>query len=333
MKKFLAVILTLCMVLALCACGAKQEAPAEAETIVLNFATNQPETHPAAKGYQRMADEVFEKSEGRLKIEVYYSSALGDEKEYTDGLVNGTIDMAGTSPVEVSKRFTPLAIFDCPYVFDSPQHMLKVANENMDQYWDQLAKEHNIRVLGTFFFGQRNLTTNDIAATSPADMEGVKLRCIDSPVSMAMGRALGANPVPMAFSELYLALQQNTVDAQENPVTSILTQKFYEVQHYLVLTKHVTAGNFFAIAEDKWQSLPEDLKKIVQDAVDANVISITEEMLEVENSGVEELKGYGMEVIEPDIDAFRANAGPIQKEMMPTWGQEIFDLVKSVKAD
>lgn len=159
------------------------------------------------------------------------------------------------------------------------------------------------------------------------------MRCIDSPVSIAMGRALGGNPVPMAFSELYLALQQGTVDAQENPVTSILTQKFYEVQHYLILTKHVTAGNFFAIAEDKWQSLPDDLKQILQDAVDKNVLSITEEMLGVESSGVAQLEEYGMEVIEPDIDAFRENAGPIQQEMMNTWGQEIFDLIKSSKAD
>ena len=310
----------------------EEEAPA-AEPIVFRFATNQPNTHPAAKGYQRMADEVYEKSNGRLKIEVYYDGTLGDEKEYTDGLVNGTIEMAGTSPVEVSKRFSPLAIFDAPYIFDSAEHMLTVANGGaMDDYWEQLAKEQNIRVLGTFFFGYRNLTTSKIAATCPADMAGAKLRCIDSQISMATGRCLGANPVPMAFSELYLALQNNTVDAQENPVTSILAQKFYEVQHYLVLTRHVTAGNFFAIAEDKWQSLPDDLKQIVQDAVDVNCESITEEILGIESSGIEDLKGFGMEVIEPDIDAFRANAGPIQEEMMSLWGEDIYNLIMSTKA-
>ena len=313
--------------------GSSAAAPANTEVIKINFATNQPATHIVGQAYQGLVDELNELGGGRIEAKAYFSEQLGTEKELVDMTSNNINDvLCAPGPSELSTRYAPLMIFDAPYVFRSPEHMLAFANgEASQEIWDTFAKEKNLRVLGTYYFGRRYLTTKGVDVKTPDDLKGFKLRVIDAPISLATGKALGANPTPLAYSELYLALQQKIVDGQENPLANILSAKFYEVQDRLILTGHVTAAVCFAISEEKWQSFPDDIKEIVQTAVDHAVVNASKAIQDSEDAQMKELESYGMTIIEPDLEAFRKNAYSVIEEFQDTWGPDLYDLVQSVK--
>lgn len=343
MKRLSALLLAFSMVVSLTACGSSSSGSQSNnsggssgsssgggadEVYVFNFGTNQPATHVVAEAYQALVDELNELGGGRIKATAYFSEQLGTEKEMVDMVANDINDMLiapGHSALSV--YFPSLQIFDAPYVFDTPQQMLNFANgEDLDFLWDQMAEETNIRVLGTYYFGSRHLTINDKDVQTPADLAGVKLRVIDAPISLATGRALGAEPTPLAYSELYLALSQKIVDAQENPLANILSAKFYEVQNTLVLTDHVKAPVAFAISEKKWNSLPEDIQQIVQTAVDHAVDTASKAIIESEEDQIQQLEELGMKVETPDLEAFKANAQSVIDEFSVNWVEGLYDL-------
>ena len=371
MKKLVALLMAALMLFSLAACGSKtaetapaaapaeaapaeaapaeaapaeaapaEAAPAEAapaddgEVYVINFATNQPATHVVAGAYQGLVDELNEKGNGRIKATAYFAEQLGNEKEIVDMLANNMNDVLGApGPSALSVYFPSLQLFDAPYIFDSPEQAIAFANgENSQEMWDAFAEEAGIRVLGTYYFGRRYLTCNGLDVKTPADLAGLKLRVVDSEITLATGRALGANPTPLAYGELYLGLQQGVVDAQENPLANILAMKFYEVQDTLVLTGHVTAMVCYAMSEEKWQSLPADIQAIVQEAVDNAVAAGSKAVLDNEDAQIEELKGYGMTVLEPDVDAFRANAQSVIDEFSVNWIDGIVDKINDTAA-
>lgn len=303
------------------------------EVVKINFATNQPATHVVGKAYQGLVDELNEKGGGRIVARAFFSEQLGTEKEIVDMTVNDMNDvLCSPGPSELSTRFASLQLFDCPYMFRSPRHMLNFANgEASQKLWDAVAEETNLRVLGTYYFGARHLTANNLDVKTPADLAGFKLRVIDAPITLATGRALGANPTPLAYGELYLGMQQGVVNGQENPFANILAMKFYEVQNRLILTGHVTAAVCFVISENKWRSLPDDIKKIIQTAVDNAVAAASNAVGSSEKAQIAELESHGMKVIEPDVDAFRANAAGVAEEFKGGWMDGLYELVQSVE--
>ncbi|MGI5965974.1 hypothetical protein DWV16_06225 [Anaerotruncus sp. AF02-27] len=347
MKNLVALSISVAILLSLAACGgntASPSAPASSGTVssaksaeaagsendevyVFNFGTNQPATHIVAEAYQGLVDELNEQGGGRIKATAYFSEQLGNEKEMVDMVANGINDMVvAPGHSALSTYYPSLQIFDAPYVFDTPEQMLNFANgDGLDPMWDDMASTTKIRVLGTYYFGSRHLTCNDIDVKTPADLKGMKLRVIDAPISLATGRALGADPTPLAYSELYLALSQKIVDAQENPLANILSAKFYEVQNELVLTGHVLAPVAFVINEEKWQSLPDDIKAIVQTAVDHAVAKGSQLIEEAEKSQISELEGYGMKVLHPDVEAFKANAKSVIDEFSSNWNEGLYE--------
>ena len=305
----------------------------DSEVYTINFATNQPASHVVGPAYQGLVDELNEKGGGRIKATAYFSEQLGNEKEMVDMIANDMNDILGSpGPSALAIYFPTLGLFDAPYIFRSPEHALAFANgPASEEMWDKMAEETNIRVLGTYYFGTRHLTCNNLDVKTPKDLNGFKLRVIDSEISIATGRALGASPTPLAYGELYLGLQQGVVDGQENPLANIIAMKFYEVQNRLVLTGHVTAVVCFAMPESKWQALPDDIKEIVQTAVDNAVVAASNAISDSEESMLEELQGYGMKVVTPDIDSFRANAQNVIDEFSPRWMPGIVDVIESVE--
>lgn len=303
------------------------------KVITINFATNQPATHVVGKAYQGLVDELNEKGNGRIKATAYFSEQLGNERELVDMIANDINDVLGSpGPSALSVYYKTLQLFDAPYMFRSPEHALAFANgPESKEMWDEFAETANIRVLGTYYFGTRHLTCNDLNVQTPDDLKGFKLRVVDSEITLATGRALGANPTPLAYGELYLGLQQGVVNGQENPFANILAMKFYEVQNTLVLTGHVTAMVSFAMSEKKWQSLPDDIKVIVQEAVDHAVAAASKSIQDSEASMLAELQGYGMKVIRPDVESFRKNSKSVIDQFSVNWRKGIYDVVQNVK--
>ncbi len=302
------------------------------EVVKINFATNQPATHVVGPAYQGLVNELNEKGGGRIVARAFFSEQLGTEKEIVDLTANNINDvLCSPGPSEISTRFASLQLFDCPYMFRSPRHMLNFANgEASRKMWDAVAEATNLRVLGTYYFGTRHLTTNNLEVKAPADLAGFKLRVVDSPITLATGRALGANPTPLAYGELYLGLQQGVVNGQENPLANILAMKFYEVQNRLILTGHVTASVCFVISDSKWRSLPEDTRKIIQTAVNNAVDAASNAIISKEEAQIAELESRGMKVIRPNVEAFRANAASVADKYKGGWIDGLYELVQSV---
>jgi|TARA_R110002126_G_scaffold163655_1_gene311534 tripartite ATP-independent transporter DctP family solute receptor len=195
------------------------------------------------------AEEVKARTDGRVEIKVFPASSLGKEVEINEGLGIGSVDIIYTGPSFVERYYGPIAISDYPFIMRGWDHWKsyrgsELFTELSDGYHDATGNQ----VLGLVYYGQRHVTSNK-PVLKPSDMEGLKIRVPNSPLMLIFPNAVGANPTPMAFSEVYLALQQGVVDAQENPLPTIKFKKFYEVQTNINLTGHIL-NSLLTIASD-----------------------------------------------------------------------------------
>jgi tripartite ATP-independent transporter DctP family solute receptor len=288
--------------------------------------------HPFSKGMVKLAANVKKRSKGRLVINVYDSGTLGSEKDLADGLINGFVDMAIVGPGELGKRFKPILIFDGPYVFRNVEHMSKVTGGPVGQkLFEEMEKKIGIHELVVIYYGARYVTTSKFLIKTPADMKGIKIRTPDQPLSVANIKAMGANPTPMALSEVYLALQQGVVDGQENPIPTIASQKFNEVQKYIILTGHVTQCSPVVVSARKLASLSASLRKILIAETNKVGPAINQEIIKQEKSLLSEFQKGGMTVIKPDIKAFRKAAYSVIKQFENTWGPGLYEKIQGVK--
>ena len=289
--------------------------------------------HPFNAGMKEMAESVKAKSNGRLEIQVYPAAQLGSEKDMGDSLSRGLVDMAIIGPGELGKRYKPVLAFDGPYTFRDADHAVAVARGDIGKgLWAALEKESKIKTLDTLYYGTRWLTTSKKEVKTPDDMKGLKIRVPDQPMSIAIAKAMGASPTPMALSEAYLALSQGVADGQENPIATIVTQKFLEVQKYLVLTGHVVQMTPLVINSDKFAALPADLQKILSDEVKTATDKINTKVKGDEGKIIEDVRKAGkVTVVTPDGAAFRKATRIVVDENKASWGADLYDKIQAVK--
>lgn len=293
------------------------------DTYELKLSTNLAEDHVACKGYYDFAEAVEKATDGHVKITVYSGEQLGKESDVTSSISMGagTCDIVMTGPSELSKYDPTFSLFDAPYVFNDGDAMVAFANgEEVQSLYDSLAAATNLRCLGMYYYGSREVTVNGFAATEPSGLAGCKLRVPDSEMALAYGAALGATPTVMSLGEVYMGIQQGVVDGQENPLPTINANAFYEVCDNLLMTDHVIAAVTFTIDNSKWESMPEDLQAIILDCVHESSDAITKAIQEQEAGLVDTLKEKGMNIIEVDKDAFKANVQSIYDKYADTWG-------------
>jgi len=210
-----------------------------------------------------------------LEIRIYPAAQLGNEAELLEQLVAGEIDLVIAGPSFLAMWYPPLGVFDAAYVFEDLEHMLRVADgEVMRSHWEELRRRFGVRVLGTWAYGARHMTGNR-PIRSPGDLSGFRLRLPGAATWQASGKALGASPLPIAFSEVYMALQQGIADGQENPIPVIHAKGFHEVQRYLILTGHIQSSVQVLVNERLWQGLTVSQ----QDALQAAVVGLGDDLL------------------------------------------------------
>src|SRR3954470_21476076 len=184
-------------------------------------------------------DEIKKRTNGRYEVQVFPASTLGKESDINQGLTLGTVDIILTGASFAARSYQPLAISYFPFIFRDAEHQLKYATSDVFKElasgYDKASGNH---IVALTYYGARHVTSNKVVA-KPEDMKGLKILVPDAPAYLAFPRALGANPTPIAFAEVYLALQNGTVDAQENPLPTIEAKKFYEVQKNISLTGHI----------------------------------------------------------------------------------------------
>ena len=290
----------------------------------------QPE-HPFVLGMKKTAETVAQKTNNRIQIQVFPSAQLGTGKDMIEAVVFGSQAMATEGAAMFSQWSPRLSIMEAPYIFRDVDHMYKVMKGPIGQEMqDELVAKRGLRSLGVLYYGVRQLTANK-PVSKPEDVKGMKLRVPEVPLYLEMARAWGANPTPMAFAELYLALKQGTVDAQENPIPTINSGKFYEVQKYLVLTGHIMVPQFHAISDKLWKSLSASDQKILQDAVDEGITFSNEMLIKQEQSLVDEFKKKGMQVITPDVEAFRKASMAAIPKLEEKWGKGLYEKIAAVR--
>jgi C4-dicarboxylate-binding protein DctP len=279
----------------------------------------------------KFAEMVKERTDGKVEVEIYPASQLGNEKEITDAVAMGTLDFALCGFGEVAKRYSPALIFDGPFIFRDREHQARVYKSDMFAELMKDMESVGISMVSPGYYGTRHVTTTKTPATTPADLKGLKLRCPDQPMFVGVTSVMGATPTPMAFAEVYLALQQGVADGQENPAAAITSMKFYEVQKYLVKTGHIIQGNHIFGSTKTLSKLPEDIQQVIAEAGSEVSDWAIQESFRIEDELLAGLEGKGMTIVEPDLTTFVAAAQPLYKEYESKWGKGLLESIRAVK--
>ncbi len=243
---------------------------------------------------------------------VFGSSQLGNDKAMVQKLKLGTIDLALPSSV-MSSEVDMFGIFEMPYLVASREHMNKIEDAVVWPTLVPAAEKKGLKIIGIWENGYRHITNNKRAINTPADLAGVKLRTPKSKWRVEMFKSYGANPTPMAFSELFTALQTGVMDGQENPFTQIYSAKLHEVQKYLSLSGHVYTPAYLTAGAKKWKSYPADVQKALSDAARETQAYVYKVAIADEAALLDKIKAAGVAVNQTDSAAFVKASASIYK--------------------
>lgn len=315
------------LAVSLTACGGAPAA-SEAKTVDLKLGHVFPESDPQAKAISRFADEVKTLTDGSVSITVYPAGQLGGDREILESLELGATDMWYGGAGAYNSMSDVGQFFVTPFMFDSVDDAMEAYNGELGEaVRKRLDDDTATTVVGIWARGPRHVTSNEPVKT-PADMEGMRIRVPENPMFIEGFKAFGANPTPMAFPEVYTALQQGTIDAQENPLALIKSSGFPTVQKYLNLTGHVIEPLAISISDESWNALTDDQQNAITQAAEDIGKEFQEEVNADEAQLTKDLEAEGMTIIKPDIAAFRDAAQSVRE----TTGQAFSDLYALVDA-
>ncbi len=240
------------------------------------------------------AEEIKKRTNGKFDIQVFPASSLGKETDLNQGMTLGTVDMIISGPSFAARSFPRIGIAYYPFIFRDADHLLAYSKSDVfKEMIDGYRNKTGIQILAYTYYGARH-TTSQKAFTDCAGMKGLKIRVPDVPSYRATPESCGANPTPIAFAEVYLALQSGTVDAQENPLTTIEAKKFYEVQKHIMLTGHIVDGLTTQVAPHIWNKLSDAEKKLFTDVALEAAARATDQIKKREAELVDEFKKKGL---------------------------------------
>ena len=268
--------------------------------------------NPYAQGAVKFTELVKEKTGGAVEIQVFPSSQLGNQRDLIEGLTFGTVDMTLTSTAVLGNFLTEAAVFDLPFIFRDIPHAYK-ALDSVGMEICQPLEKRGIKVLSMWENGVRHMTNNRNPIRKPEDVKGLKIRVMEQPIYIEMMKILGASPTPMAFGELFTAMQQGVVDGQENPAAHIFTSRFFEVQKYISLTAHTYSAEPLLVAMGVWSKLPENHRKAIQEAADEARDWQRDLCRQLENQYWDKIRESGKSEINDDVDkaAFMEATKPV----------------------
>ncbi|WP_337998133.1 DctP family TRAP transporter solute-binding subunit [Oleispirillum naphthae] len=320
-------------ILGMCLLAMTASGPAMAAAkVVIKLGHIAEPVHPYGKGADQFAKLVAEKSGGEIEVKVFPNSQLGNQKDLIEGLVFGSVDMALVGTAVLGQFQPQISLFDLPFLFEDRPH----AYRSLDTVGMEIGKglePRGIKLLGYMENGIRHMTDNLRPIKTPADMKGLKIRVMTNKIYVEMMKALGASPTPMAFSELYSAMQQGTVDGQENPSAHIYTKRFFEVQKYASLTAHAYAPEPVLISMITWKKLSPKQQKVVQDAAKESIAWQRKVSEDEDNDYWNKIKATGkMEVLTVDRKPFMDATKPVIAMFAKTVGQDNIDKVNALRA-
>jgi len=267
----------------------------------------------------------------------HYNASLVQQGAELEAIAVGDLEMSITSAQELATFFPEFSIFTAGYVHQSAAHQVAVFNDPvMDPFKQKVEDELGVKLLAVMYLGQRHVNLrfprSEKDIRTPEDLAGVNLRMPGTDAWQFLGRALGANPTPMAFTEIYTALQTGSVDGQDNPLPTVVDAKFYEVTKQIALTQHLVDLNYVAFSKSIWDGLTAEQQATVQQAAIDAAESGRQAQLAKEQELVSFLREQGLDVYEPDLDAFRnrVQAEYLASDLAATWPEGVLDRVNEL---
>ena len=307
-------------------------APAALAQQKLKFAHVYETSEPYHKWALWAAGEIAKRTSNRYAMDVFAASALGNETQINQALSLGTVDVIYTGQAFAARTHPPLSIGGAPYMFRDFDHWKKYSQSPvLAELEDQYFKKGGNKPLAVTYYGVRHTTANK-AIVKPEDMKGLKLRVPDAPLYIMYPKVLGANATPIAFAEVYLALQNKTVDAQENPLPTIEAKKFYEVQTHINLTGHITEMLLTIVSGPLWNKLSDADKKAFESIFKEAAAHATDEIAAAEIKLVDDFTTkYKKTVVKSDRDAFKAVFAKFLVGSDVPWDKALYDKVQAIR--
>lgn len=276
------------------------------------------------------ADRVAARDMG-LKIEVLDGAQLGGERDYIEGMMLGSIQMAQVSTAPVSGFIPEFDLFSLPYLIRDTEHFKAVVSGPIGKEFSSLAEARGIKILAWFDNGYRNVFNKVRPVVTPEDLDGLKIRVMESPLMVNTVNAMGGSATPMSYSELYTALEQGVLDGGENAAGNVLNDRFYEVSGFFSMTEHFRPPGIVAISMATWNGLSEEQQAMMVEEAAALQDYEIELNAKVADEAVAELKAKGMKVNQADTAAFRERMGPVYEDFIAKYGPEVLEAVQNTK--
>ncbi|NYT36430.1 DctP family TRAP transporter solute-binding subunit [Allopusillimonas soli] len=284
--------------------------------------------HPWHQALVGMAEDVKKATNGEIVMQIYPSSQLGGEREMAQGLGLGVLEMGlfGTGALQaLDKR---MIIEELPYAWPKRENAYRALDGKLGDALAKVLEGHGITTLSWWESGYRHITNSVRPIEKPEDLKGIKLRVPEAEMRIDTFKILGALPTPMAFSEVFTALQQKVVDGQENPLATIYASKFYEVQDNLALTGHIWGSAVLTIATKTWNKLSEANQKIIMDAAEKWKLKEREMIAKSDDEALAKMKEAGIKVTTPDPTPFKEAVQPVWDKYENTFGSDLMGLVR-----
>jgi TRAP-type transport system periplasmic protein len=269
---------------------------ASAQERVIKFGLAGPEAHPAAAGMKRFADTVAAKSGGKLKVNLFFNSTLGTDQAVVSAAQGGTVEMAVMNSGILASVAKELAIFDFPFLFANEKESDALVDGPAGKRLHAKLEEKGLIGLAFWELGYRQITNSKRPLNKVEDIDGLKLRVIPNPINVDWVKALGANPTPMPFAEVYGGLESKAIDGQENPISVIAANKFWEVQKFIAITNHQYNPQSVIFSKKVWDTLSAADKKILEDAAQEAAKFQREQSRATVAANLDLLKKNGMQV-------------------------------------
>jgi tripartite ATP-independent transporter DctP family solute receptor len=295
----------------------------------LRWATVLPTNHPSVAMMERVAKQVREETGGAVEIQTFPAGQLGSSRDLIEAASSGAVQIVDEGAAQFGQFVPQFSILEAPYLWRDPQQVRRVlASPLVDEMNAQLVAKRSMRVVGSTYYGKRHVTSGTKAINTADDMKGFKLRIPEVDTFRAMAEAWGARPTPLNIGELYLALSQGAVDGQENPLPTIQSNKFFEVQKYLVLTGHIITPRLIVVNESTWQALNPKERQSLKGAVETQGAVQDNEILAQESKLVDTFKTGGMTVIQPDVESFRKPVlASLPAKFESKWGKGLWERI------
>ncbi|MCR9110286.1 MAG: TRAP transporter substrate-binding protein [Rhodobacteraceae bacterium] len=304
--------------------------PALAQDKTIRVASVTGPSHHHNVSLRWFADQVAARDVG-LNIEVLDGAQLGGERDYIEGMMLGSIQMAQVSTAPVAGFIPEFDLFSLPYLIRDTEHFKAVVSGPVGEKFNALAEDRGLKILAWFDNGYRNVFNKERPIVTPEDMDGLKIRVMESPLMVNTVNAMGGSATPMSYSELYTALEQGVLDGGENAAGNVLNDRFYEVSSYLSMTQHFRPPGIVAISMSTWNGLSEEQQQaLIEEGarLQEYEIALT---AEVGAAALAELEAKGMKINEADVGAFRDRMGPVYEDFTAKHGAELLEAVQNTQ--